>query len=363
MQRRTFLNLATAASTLALLPGCVSTPSASGSRKKILILGGTNFLGPALVEHATLLGHEITLFNRGITRPNLFPSLEKLRGNRQVKASDLTALEGTRRWDAVIDVWPEHSSLVKQTADLLADRTDYYFFCSSIAAYADYSRPNMAESAVTRVNEPGWYGGEKAIAETVLAERFAGKYGISRCHAMVGPRDNGVAFHYWLRRMALQDEVLAPGSGKDFVQYVDVRDVAAWIINCVEQQRVGVHNICGPSEKLTFRSFLEGSREGIGSSTRLVWVDADFLRKDQGIQSFSNMPFWAPLDEDAGFYQINTTKAVTAGATFRPLTETARDAWLWYQSYFFKDTTFPVSGQGLARERELEVLKAWHNRS
>lgn len=359
MKRRTFLHLSAAAGTGALLSGCLSARKATRPRQNILILGGTNFLGPALVEHALAQGHDVTLFNRGITRPHLFPHLEKLRGTRHLDGGDLQALAGNRRWDAVIDVWPEHARLVEQTADLLADRADYYYFCSSIAVYTNFSQPNLAETSSIHTNDPGWYGGEKALAEQLVATRFSGRYGVARCHAILGPRDPGVAFHYWLRRLAQHDEVLAPGSGEDPVQYVDVRDVAAWIMDSVENTRVGVYNLCGPSEPLPFRAFLEGCRRAVGSPARLTWVDADFLRTDQGVYSFTDMPLWAPLDEDAGFYQISGAKAVTDGATFRPLDETARDAWQWYQSHFFKDTTFPAMGLGLAREREEEVLAAW----
>ena len=361
MKRRTFLDLSVAASAGALLAGCRPTLPGPRPRKKILVLGGTNFLGPAVVERALEHDHEVTLFNRGITRPDLFPAVEKLRGNRHVEVGDLTALAGQRRWDAVIDVWPEQARLVEQTADLLAERTAYYFYCSSIAVYTDFSQPRLTETANT-YEEPGWYGAEKAVAEKLIEARFPGRFGVSRCHAILGPRDNGVALHYWLRRLALNDEVLAPGSGEDPVQYADVRDVAAWIIDCVEQERVGVYNVCGPPETLTFRAFLEGLRAAIASTARLVWVDPGFLREEQGVRSFSEMPLWAPLDEDAGFYQISVDKSSAAGATFRPLADTARDAWQWYQSYFFKDTTFPVGGFGLSREREREVLTAWGER-
>ncbi len=362
IDRRTFLKLPPAAVATALAYACGVPRSSTGSGKKILVLGGTNFLGPAIVERALVRGHEVTLFNRGITRPWLFPAIEKLRGERLPEGGDLGALEGTRRWDAVIDVWPEHSSLVTQTADLLVERTDFYFFCSSIAVYTDFSRPGIDEAAPTHVDDPGWYGGEKAVAEAHVAARFADRFGVSRCHAILGPRDNGVSFHYWLRRLALQDEVLAPGSGEDPVQYTDVRDVAAWIVDCVERHRVGTYNICGPDDPMTFSEFLEGARTAIGSRARLVWVDADFLRRDQGAHSFSDLPLWAPLDEDEGFYQINGKRAIAAGAAYRPLAETARDAWRWYQSHFFKDTTFPLGGQGLAREREAAIIEAWKQR-
>lgn len=363
MRRRDFLAFTMAAGAGAALSGCVSrAPAFDGRRKKLLVLGGTNYLGPAIVEHAVAGGHDVTLFNRGITRPELFPSLEKLRGDRRESGGDLTMLAGRRRWDAVIDVWPAQSALVERTAELLAERTDYYFFCSSIAVYRDLAMVGLSETSPVHENDPGWYGGEKALAEQAVARLFAGRFGVSRCHAIFGPRDDGVAFHYWLRRLARQDEVLAPGTGRDPVQFVDVRDVAAWVVDCVERHRVGIHNLCGPRPPLSFRAFLEGTRAAIGSQARLVWVDADFLRDEMKLQSFTNLPLWAPLDEDAGFYQIDGRKALDAGIKYRPLADTAADAWHWYRAHFFRDTTFPVGGFGLTREREAEVLSAWQER-
>lgn len=359
MQRRDFL-AAVAASMASALAGCSQNVHRTGSRKSILVLGGTNFVGPAIVERAIAAGYDVTLFNRGITRPYLFPELEKLRGNRSLDGSDLGSLISARRWDAVIDVWPWQSGLVAETARLLADRADYYFFCSSIAVYRDFSRPGIDETAPVHENDPGWYGGEKAIAEQAVRRYFPDSNGISRCHAILGPRDDGHFFHYWLRRMATFDEVLAPGSGQDPVQYVDVRDVAQWIVDCVEMRRVGTYNLSGPMPSIRLRDFLEQSRSAIGSSARLIWADADFLRKTQSVQSFTDMPLWAPLDEDEGFYQIDGSKAIDDRIAYRPLTATARDAWQWHRSHFFRDISFPVGGIGLSRDREEQILSAWH---
>ncbi len=364
IDRRTFLELAAASGAAALWPASesrASVPAGASAHKprSILVLGGTNFVGPAVVERARERGHEVTLFNRGITRPELFPGLEKLRGERGARSSILTALGRTRRWDAVIDTWPEQSALVGHTAEALADRTDYYFFVSSIAVYRDFSRPGLDESAAIHRDDPGWYGGEKVLAEELVASRFADRSGIARCHAIVGPRDTGAAFHYWLRRLATRSEVLAPGSGDDPLQLLDVRDLGAWIVDCIEQRRSGVHNLCGPPETPTLRQVLETCREALDSDARLTWVDADFLRRDHGVQSFTDLPLWAPLDEDAGFYGVDGRKAARAGAVFRPLALTARDAWLWFRSHFFKDTAFPVGGLGLAPDREAELLEAW----
>ncbi len=361
MKRRTFLCQSLAGLLTVATPGF--PVQASSKAKSILVLGGTNFVGPAIVERALAQGHEVTLFNRGITRPELFPDVEKLRGDRRLEGGDLEALAGKRRWDAVIDVWPEQSALVGQTAELLSERTDYYFYCSSIAVYSDFSRAGINERSPTHENDPGWYGGEKRLAEKLVEQRYPDAFGIARCHAILGPRDDGAAYHYWLHRLAHFDDVLAPGTGKDPVQYVDVRDVARWIVDCVETHRVGIHNLTGPVAPLTMREFLEGSRSGIDSNAGLVWVDADFLRDELGIRSFTDLPLWAPLDEDAGFYQVNGAKAVAAGMTYRPLGETARDAWRWYRSHFFRGTAFPRGGLGLSREREVEAIAAWRARS
>lgn len=357
MQRRTFLELALASVATAVFPGCVSA-SPRPKPRNILVLGGTNYVGPSIVEHALSRGHDVTLFNRGMTRPGLFPDCEKLVGDRQSEGGDLTALEGSRTWDAVIDVWPQESALVERTARLLSERVDYAYFVSSIAVYRDFSKPGLTEDAPVHENDPGWYGGEKVLAERALEASFPGRSGSARCHAILGPRDDGTAFHYWLRGLARHPEVLAPGSGLDPVQFVDVRDVAAWIVNCVEHQRPGPYNLCGPARPLTFRAFLETCRAAIGSGAQLTWVDADELRQRFGVQSFSGMPLWAPLDEDVGFQQVSAARALAEGFQLRPVSETARDAWDWWDTDEFAGTTFPIDGTGLGREREVEILSA-----
>ncbi len=360
--RRGFLELALAAGSAALLPRSLAAQDRAPRPGKILVLGGTNFVGPAIVERALERGHEVTLFNRGRTRPELFPGCEKLRGDRQPEGGDLEALRGDRTWDAIIDVWPESSALVERTARLLADRVGYAFFVSSIAVYRDFSRPDITEDAPVHEDDPGWYGGEKVLAENALESLFPGRSGVARCHAILGPRDDGTAFHYWLRRLAEHDEILAPGSGRDPVQFVDVRDVARWIVDCVERERPGAHNLCGPAKSMGFRDFLEQTREAIGSRARLVWVGADELRREYGVQSFSDLPLWAPLDEDAGFQQVSAARATEAGLRLRSLTETARGAWEWWSAEAFAGTTFPLGGNGLPREREVEILRAWADR-
>ncbi len=362
LNRRMAITSGASAMALALSQGAYAAKRAA-QRQKILILGGSNFVGPAMVEQALAKGHEVTLFNRGVTRPYLFPKVEKLRGDRNPQSEDLSALAGRRRWDAVIDVWPEHQDKVERTARLLADRVEYYYFVSSIAAYSNFDRPGMDEEAPLRVDEEdNYYGGEKARTEEFLQAFLPGRAGSGRCQAILGPLDDGWAYHYWLKRLSDYDEVLAPGSGDDFVQYVDVRDVAAWTIDCVERRRAGPYNITGPQPPMTMRSFLEETNKALGGRARLVWADADFLRRDQDIRSFDHMPLWAPLDEDEGFYQISSAKGLKEGMNFRPLAETARDAYRWSQSHFFKNVTFPHSGYGISREKEELALAAWKAR-
>ncbi len=359
LNRRDFLGAAAAAATLG---ACDWQVRRSASTQKILVLGGTNFVGPAIVAEATTRGHEVTLFNRGITRPELFTDLEALRGTRRIVGSDLRSLEGRRRWDTVIDVWPEHRALVEETTALLRDRVDYYAYVSSIAVYTDFSTPGIVEDAPVHSGPPWWYGSEKAAAEAAVQRAFEGRYDVARCPAIVGPRDPGAGYHFWLRRLASRDEVLCPGSGHDPVQVLDVRDLATWMLDGVEARRPGTYNLTGPWPPPTLRQFLTATAAGIVSSSQLTWVDGDFLRRDQGLHSFTDLPFWAPLDEDEGFFQIDGRAALRAGATYRRVEETAAAAWRYYQSHFFKDTTFPYQHTGISQEREDAVLRAWHAR-
>ena len=180
--------------------------------KKILILGGTGFLGPAVVERALQRGHTVTLFNRGKTGANLFPSVEKIRGDRE--KGDLTGLTNDCRWDAVIDVWANDPAVVVPMANLLAKRTSYYHFVSSISVYADYSKIGMDETAATRLEKPG-YGGNKAKSEKALTDLLGDRVGICRPCAIIGPRDDSVSYHYWLSHLVKDQEFVAPGTGDD----------------------------------------------------------------------------------------------------------------------------------------------------
>jgi 2'-hydroxyisoflavone reductase len=182
------------------------------AKKKILILGGTGFLGPPVVERALQRGHTVTLFNRGKSSADLFPNVEKIRGDRE--RGDLGGLTNDRHWDVVIDVWANDPAVVVPMANLLAKRTGYYHFVSSIAAYADYSIIAMDETAPTRIDRPG-YGGNKARSEKALTDSLGSRVGICRPCAIMGPRDDSLSYHYWLSHLAKDLEFIAPGTGDD----------------------------------------------------------------------------------------------------------------------------------------------------
>jgi hypothetical protein len=227
-----------------------------------------------------------------------------------------------------IDVWANDPAVVVPIANLLVQRTDYYYFVSSIAAYADYSKIGMDETAPTRTGRPG-YGGNKARSEKALTELLGNRVGICRPCATIGPRNDGLAHHFWLSRLARDQEIVAPGTGDDaFVEYVDVRDVANWIVDCVEKRRPGIYNVCSLSTP--FRVFLNESSRGIGGKAKLVWVNGDFLRNEQHVGTFNNMPFWNP--DRPGVDAISSAKARAAGFSDRPLSESSRDSWAWYQT-------------------------------
>lgn len=264
---------------------------------RLLVLGGTGFLGPALVEAARARGHALTLFNRGRTNPHLFPDLEKLRGDRDGK---LEALRG-RRWDAVFDDSGYVPRVVRQSAELLAPAVRRYVFVSSISVYpetlargADETAPvqRLADPATEDV--PAHYGALKAACEEVVRAAVPGRAVVVRPTLIVGPGDPTGRFTYWPVRLARGGEVLAPGDGEDPVQLVDVRDLAAFMVRLVEDEATGTFNAAGPERTLTTAGMLEACRAGAGEGgeggrARLTWVPWSFLERAE-VQPWAELP-------------------------------------------------------------------------
>jgi 2'-hydroxyisoflavone reductase len=358
ISRRDFLAAAsTAALAAAARPALATGPSAHRPMK-LLVLGGTAFLGPELVEAARARGHVVTLFNRGKTRPHLFPDLEKLRGDRD---GQLEALRG-RSWDVVIDTSGYVPRIVRLSAELLAPSVERYLFVSSISAYADDVKAPVDEASRTAVlADPASeevrrdYGALKAACERAAEAALPGRAMTVRPGLIVGPGDPTDRFTYWPVRLARGGEVLAPGDGTDPMQWIDVRDLAAWMILAAEARLAGTYNAVGPATRATARDLVEGCRAAVGSEARLTWVDAPFLEK-QGVAAWSDLPVWFPAAEGA-LAQVSAAKAVAAGLAFRPLAATARDTLAWWRTLPAERTASPRAGLSPGRERE--VLAAW----
>jgi 2'-hydroxyisoflavone reductase len=325
---------------------------------KLLILGGTIFLGRHIVEAALARNHEITLFNRGQHNADLFPQVEKLRGDR---TSDLSALAG-RDWDAVVDTCGYVPRHVRTSVQFLADRVEHYTFISSISVYPDFSQPSIDESAPIGVlADPTveevtgeTYGPLKALCEQVAEAAMPGRVFNMRPGLIVGPYDPSDRFTYWPQRVARGGEIVAPGNPQRQVQFVDGRDLATWTIQMVEEHKTGIYNATGPAQPLTMQNFLETCQAAIQSDATFTWVSEEFLLAQQ-VGPFVEMPLWVPASE-AGLDQVNCAKAIYDGLVFRPVTETIRDTLTWRQ-------TRPQDGAlraGLAPERETRLLSAWH---
>ncbi len=329
---------------------------------QLLILGGTVFLGRHIVEAALARGHQVTLFTRGQHHPDLFPTAEKLRGDR---GGHLAALAG-RRWDAVIDTSGYVPRVVRASASLLADAVTHYTFISTLSVYAEPIQPGADETApVATLPDEGveevtgeTYGPLKALCELAVTEAMPGRALIIRPGLLVGPHDPTDRFTYWPRRVTRGGTVLAPDRPDYPVQFIDARDLAAWTVQMIEAGRTGTYNATGPATPLTLGHLLEECRRVSGSNARVVWVDEAFLLQ-AGVAPWTDLPLWIAVGQTpqmAGLLALRIDRALTAGLSFRPLATTIRDTLAW-------DATRPADGErraGLPPAREEELLRAWH---
>jgi 2'-hydroxyisoflavone reductase len=319
---------------------------------KLLVLGGTKFLGRHVVAHALADGHEVTTFTRGQTNPDLWPQVESLRGDRD---GDLAALHG-RTWDGVVDPSGYVPRIVRQSAELLRDAVQRYVFVSSISVYADFGSALSESSPVAELDDPDTeeilpnYGGLKAACERVVEETFGERSARVRAGLIVGPYDPTDRFTYWPRRIAAGGDVLAPGDPGAPTQFVDARDLAAWLVQLALHGPGGTFNATGPAAPVTMREVFERSRDSLGSDANFVWVD-DQTVLDAGVAPWSELPLWLPGDDSAGMARADIARALAAGLTFRPLEETVRDTQVW-------DAGEPGDRPTLTREKEAEILSA-----
>jgi 2'-hydroxyisoflavone reductase len=358
--RRDFLqaSLATLAACAAPRPGGPGGRPSSPTR--ILILGGTGFLGPALVDAARARGDAVTLFNRGRTNPGRFTDVEQLHGDRDGK---LDALRG-RTWDVVIDTSGYVPRIVRMSAELLAPSVQRYVFVSSISAYEETIPPGSDETApVAKLSDPttedvrASYGALKAACERAAEAAMPGRVLVVRPGLIVGPGDPTDRFTYWPVRLAEGGEVLVPGTGGDPIQVIDVRDLGGWMVEMAESRATGSFNAVGPASRTTMREMLAACQPITGPAARLTWVPTAFLEKEK-VEPWSDMPVWIPAGgPESGMSQVSVARAVAAGLRFRPIAETSRDTLSWWG-------TLPPERRarlraGLTRERERQVLAAW----
>jgi 2'-hydroxyisoflavone reductase len=364
MYRRDFISSALAALALAM-----AQPALAGTKPlkpmRLLILGGTGFIGPHQVRYALARGHHVTVFNRGRQKEAWPGSVEELLGDRN---GDLKALEG-RDWDVCIDNPTSLPAWVRNAAGVLKGHIGQYVFISTISVYAANDKPAdetaplvtyngadpMAETIKSLSANQRLYGPLKALSEKEAQTQYGeATTTIIRPSLIVGPGDETDRFTYWPLRLLRGGEILAPGDGSDPVQFIDARDLAEWTIRVAEQRTTGVFNATGPANLTTMQRMLAGIAQGIEVDPKLVWAPTDFL-KASNVSAWSDMPVWVPGEgRTFGFHSRDFSRASAEGLTYRPLPLTAADTLAWFR-------TLPSERQsklraGLAPEREADLL-------
>lgn len=300
---------------------------------KILIIGGTRFLGRHLVDAALAAGHEVTLFNRGKTNPTLFPNVETITGDRE---QDIEKLSG-REWDAAIDVAGYVPRIVRLSAEKLKNSVKRYIFISSISVYADNKKIGIDESyPVGKLEDESveevtgdTYGPLKALCEKTVQDIYGDRALIVRPGLIVGPYDPTDRFTYWPVRVKRGSDMITPDKPQTPIQIIDVRDLADFIIKLIEEEASGIYNATGPDYELSIGEFLDACKRVTDSIATFHWASAEFL-EEHGVQPWSDMPVWIPdTEEDAGFSRVDVSKAIEAGLKFRPLEDTIRDTIAW----------------------------------
>jgi 2'-hydroxyisoflavone reductase len=337
---------------------------------KVLILGGTRFLGKAMVEEGLKRGHELTLFNRG-NNQGVFAEVEQLIGDRD---GDLSVLKN-RQWDVVMDTCGFKPSQIEKVASVLGDNIQHYTYISSISVYKDWIPEGLTENYHLQTMEPEQlkaveegtvspyehYGALKVLCEEAAEKHWPSRVLNVRAGQLVGAFDYTDRLPYWVQRVAQGGKVLVPGRPDRPVQLIDVKDIARWVFDMAESRRAGTFNVTGPDEQLTMERLLNTCMAAANSECEWVWAEEEFLL-GRNVQPWTEMPLWVPehfpLEGETepwrGAFSIGIQKAVNAGLTFRPLEETIREVHEWMQ----KGEEFALKA-GISRDRERELLEAF----
>jgi 2'-hydroxyisoflavone reductase len=345
------------------VPAPEPEPSGKGAGRslKILMLGGTGFLGPHMVEHAVERGHKVTLFNRGKTQPGLFPDLEKLRGDRN---ADVSALKG-RSFDAVLDTSAYVPSHVRRVKEALGDGVGHYTMVSTVSVYPGMGQsrdPIDEESPVGSLDDPttekvtgATYGPLKALCERAAEAAWPGRVAQVRPGLIVGPGDPTDRFSYWPDRVARGGVVLAPGDGTDEAQCIDVRDLGEWIVKLAEDGTTGTYNAVGFEGRLSFAELLHGAKCAIRHDVSFTWIPAAFLEKHK-VSAWHNLPMWIPSEANG---HVSNVRAMGKGLKFRPVARTIADTLAWMRETKREVAWGTGPTGGLSPKREADVLAAW----
>lgn len=315
----------------------------------MLVLGGTRFVGRVLIERAIARGAEVTLFNRGVTNPSLFPEAEHLRGDRRF---DLTALQG-RRWDTVVDVAAYERADVERSVDILSSVVDRYVFVSTLSVYANHNTTDAQRENAPVESDRNSYGGRKAACEALVREALGDRALIVRAGLIVGRYDSTDRFAYWPRRVAAGGTLLAPGTPEDPLQCIDVRDLADWILHAAAARHSGTFNAAG--QLMHFGRFIDECRAVTEGTPRLVWVSTEQLLA-AGADPWMGVPLWIGAPGWDAANRVDITKAAEAGLTFRTLPDTIRDAYDW-------DIQRVDRQEGLSRSDEENLLRKTRRKS
>lgn len=299
---------------------------------RILVLGGGTFVGPALVDDALGRGWSVTTFNRGRTGSPR-PGVERLTGDR-TRPADLEQLRG-REWDAVLDTWSGAPAATRDVTRVLAGSVGHYGYGSSRSVYrwplpagADESAPVVDASPDATEAE---YDALKRGSELAVLDAVGDRALLARAGLVLGPRENVGRLPWWLRRLERGGRVLAPGPQDRPIQYVDARDLAAWMLDCAAAGTVGAFNAVSPPGYTTIGALLAACRDVTGSTAELVWVPAPEVLA-AGIEPWTQLPIWVPPDgEYASLHDADTSRAAAAGLRCRPMAETVADTWAWLQ--------------------------------
>lgn len=356
--------LAACKSGLAPLPSAHARPPAAPAKpKRLLILGGTGFLGPAIVETALANGHQVTLFNRGRTRPGLFPNVEKRLGDRDPDKGEGLASLRTGEWDTVFDDSGYFPRMVKASAELLRDRVGQYVYISSVSCYRDpipvggnedAPRATLADPTVETMGEKYEnYGGLKALCEQAAQRAIPGRTAVVRPGFIVGPDDPTGRFTYWPVRFDRGGDIAVPGSPTDPIQIIDVRDLGAWLVHLAESGTSGTFNACGPDKRMEWGRVVDACRAATHAAGNVVWIPSEFVQKAD-----VDFPIWVPpIGDSKGFHTWSNARALAAGLRFRPVEETVRDTLAWYLAQTKeKDGRTKLA---FSQEDEAKVLGTW----